>query len=86
MTTREDVEPVFQKALAIMDEREEIYGDAWKTNGPSVCMAEVIRKSNYIRVQWEREKADTPKFAEDLLDLINWAAYAYWHINNKETI
>jgi len=84
MTTREDIEPVFKKALELIDLREEIYGDSWKTNGPTVCMAEVINKANYVRAQWERGKYETDKLAEDLLDLMNWAAYSYWHLNNKE--
>lgn len=83
MSTRENIEPVFQKALELIDLREEIYGDSWKTSGPTVCMAEVVRKGNYVRAQWERGKCDTEKFAEDLLDLINWSAYAYWHVTGE---
>ncbi len=83
MTTRSDIEPVFQKALVLTDTKEEVYGDSWKANGTNVCMAEVIRKANYVRAQWERGKCDTEKFAEDLLDLMNWAAYSYWHITQK---
>jgi len=85
MTTRETIEPVFQKALELTDAHEVTYGDSWRTNGGSVCIAEVIRKASSIRAQWIRDKACTGKFAEDLLDLMNWSAYAYWHVTSKET-
>lgn len=85
MTTKQEIEPVFQKALNLVEEREETYGDAWKRNGREVCIAEVIRKANSIRAQWERGKCSTDKFAEDLLDLMNWSAYAYWHVTREKT-
>lgn len=84
MTTREDVEPIFQKALQLIESKEDVYGDAWKTCGTGVCIPEVFRKANYIRVQWEKGRYTTEKFMEDLLDLINWASYAYWLVE-KET-
>ena len=84
MTTREELGSVYDKALEIVDKREEIYGDAWKEGGCSVCVPEVLRKASYIRAQWERGKSETPKFREDLLDLMNWSAIAYWHVLKEE--
>ncbi|KKL62531.1 hypothetical protein LCGC14_2184290 [marine sediment metagenome] len=84
MTAVEDVKYVFEKALALMDEREEMYGDAWKRNGKGICIPEVFRKANYIRVQWEKNLCSTDKFLEDILDLINYAAFSY-HLVSEET-
>ncbi len=76
----DDLSPVFDKAMAIISQREEVYGDSWRQNGCSVCIPEVLRKASYIKAQWERGKQHTPKFEEDLLDLMNWSAIAYWHV------
>ena len=84
MTTREDVEPILQRALQLVDSKENVYGNAWKTCGKGVCVPEVFRKANYIRVQWEKNRYTTEKFLEDLLDLIAWASFSYYHIE-KET-
>lgn len=83
MTTRDDVEPIFQKALQLIENKEDVYGDAWKVCGKSVCIPEVFRKANYIRVQWEKDRYTTEKFMEDLLDLVNWAVYSYWHVERE---
>lgn len=83
MSTREDVEPVFQKALQLIEKKEEDYGDAWKAQGKGVCVPEIFRKAKYIRVQWERGHYTPEKFMEDLLDLIAWAAFSHWHIERE---
>ena len=80
MTAREELTPIFEAALKIVDQREGVYGDSWKQNGKDVCVPEVLRKASYIKAQWERNKSDTDKFREDLLDLLNWSAIAYWHV------
>lgn len=84
MTAREDVEPIFEKALQLVEAKEDVYGDAWKTCGKGVCNPEVFRKANYIRVQWEKNRYTTDKYLEDLLDLMAWSAFSYWHVE-KET-
>ena len=83
MACSEEVAHVFEKAKALLDEKEEVYGDAWKMSGRSVCIPEVFRKANYIRVQWEKNRTSTDKLKEDLLDLINWAVFAY-HLECEE--
>ena len=87
MTTRQDVEPVFQKALDLIEEREATYGDSWKQEGGNLCIREAVRKAKYINHQFERKKSNTPKFMGDLLDLMAWASFCYWHLDqeNKET-
>lgn len=77
MTCSEEVAHVFEKAKALLDKKEEDYGDAWKVNGRTVCIPEVFRKANYIRVRWEKGRGSSDKLMEDLLDLINWAVFAY---------
>lgn len=83
MSTREDVEPIFAKALQLVEAKEDDYGDAWKMQGKGVCIPEVFRKANYIRVQWEKGRYTTEKFMEDLLDLIAWASFSYYHIEQE---
>ena len=85
MAARQDIEPIFEKALKIIDDREDMYGDSWKASGKEVCIPEVFRKATYIRVQWERNKYTSEKFQEDLLDLMNWAAFALWHVEKETT-
>jgi hypothetical protein len=84
MASSDDVRPIFDIAVALLDEKEKLYGDAWKTNGKQVCISEVFRKANYIRVQWENKRITTEKLQEDLLDLMNWAAFAYFSEETKK--
>lgn len=78
MTTRKELAPVFEAALVIVDQREVTYGPSWQKDG-SVCLSEVFRKASDLRAQCVRGQQDTESFAEDLLDLINWAGFSYWH-------
>lgn len=83
MTSREDVQPVFEKALQVMESKEDVYGDAWRTCGESVCVSEVFRKANYIRVQRRNDRYTPDKLVEDLLDLINWSAFSIYLLEEE---
>lgn len=87
MSTREDIAPIFEKALAIVDDRETLYGDLWKKSGKEVTIPEVFRKANYIKAQYEKGRyAGNEKFKEDLLDIMNWAAFSVWHLEQEKKI
>ncbi len=84
MKASEEVKYVFDLALELLDKKEEVYGDSWKKCGKEVCIPETFRKSNYIRVQYEKGLGSTDKFLEDILDAICWHAFSY-HLVNEET-
>jgi hypothetical protein len=84
MTTESDISPIFKKALEVIKDREDMYGDSWKENGLDTCLGEIDRKAIYIKAQRSRGKYTSDKFKEDLLDLVNWSVFAYWHVENKE--
>lgn len=83
MTTREDVKYVFEKALKLLDEKEEIYGDSWKVGSTNTRISQIFRKANIVRIQWEKQHSTPEKLKEDLLDIMNWAAFAYWHLERE---
>ena len=69
---------VFEKALVLQIEKEKLYGkDSWQELGLSGCIEAAVRKAVYLKAQQDNGLAKTEKFSEDLLDLINWAAFAY---------
>ena len=80
MTTREEVSNVYELAKDVLDARESLYGDYWKRVGFDNCFAQIERKATYLKVQKENGHANSPKFKEDLLDLMNWCAFAYKHL------
>lgn len=81
MSSSQDISPIFQKACNLIETHEPVFADSWKRVGKDACMSEVLRKSAFIRVQWQKGRLNE----EDLLDLINLAGFAYWHmINEKE--
>ena len=84
MKSSEEVRSVFEEALAIVDEREEMYGDAWKRGGLDISLPQLFRKADRLRVQHNNGFTHTPKFKEDVLDLINWAAFTYYHLEEKK--
>ena len=73
-----EVNDVFALAKKLRDEKEVLYGeDSWKKLGLSGCLEAANRKAVYLKAQMYHEGVNTPKFREDLLDLINWAAFTY---------
>lgn len=83
MTTREDVELVFERVLRLIETKEDTYGDAWRACGGSVCISEVLDKAHYIRVQREKDRYTAERLMEDLLDLIAWASFSYYHVEQE---
>lgn len=77
MTSREEIAPVFELALKLLDEREPVYGDSWKESGFETCFEQIPRKANYLAVQKRNGFATSDKFGEDLLDQMNWCAMTY---------
>jgi len=72
------VEDVFVLAKKLRDEKETLYGtNSWKSLGLSGCLEAANRKATYLKAQMANTGVDTPKFREDLLDLINWTAFSY---------
>lgn len=84
MGTAADVVYVFRHAQELLDEKDKMYGDAWKQSGLPACLAEVIRKANYLKAQREHGLSSSDKFREDLIDIINWAALTCWHLDKEE--
>lgn len=78
MTGSKEVTHVFEEAKKLLDEKEAVYGDAWKTSGREACISQIFRKANYMRVQRKNGRVSTDKFLEDLLDLMNWCAFSYY--------
>ncbi len=84
MSAAEEVRPIFERALALLDEKEKKYGDAWRTCGRETSLRQLHEKSNYVKVLGKRKHYPNDVHLEDLLDLINRGAFAYYHID-KET-
>jgi hypothetical protein len=82
MSTPEQVKYVWEDAQNMLGEKDDEYGDSWKRAGSSTCIHEVFRKAEYLRTRAEKGRISTPKFREDLVDLICWGALAVWHIDN----
>lgn len=83
MKSSDEVRGVFEKALAIVDEREEMYGDAWKRGGLDTCLPQVFRKADKLRVQHMNGLTNTDKFRKGVLNLINWCAFTYYHLEER---
>jgi len=80
-------EQVWQLASQLRDEKEKLYGkDSWRELGLDGCLEASTRKAVYLKAQEKSTGPNTPKFAEDLLDLINWATFTYCIVeeNNHE--
>jgi len=72
-----EVEEVFVRAEKLRDEKEKLYGEgAWRSLGLSGCSEAAYRKALYFKAQMTNS-GDVNKIREDLLDLINWAAFSY---------
>ena len=84
MKSSDEVRYIYEKALAIVDEREEMYGDAWKRGGLDISLPQLFRKADRLRVQHNNGFTHTDKFKEDVLDLMNWAAFTYYHLEEKK--
>ena len=73
-----EVNEVFALSKSLLDAKEKLYGeDSWRELGLSGCLEAANRKAIYLKAQMTNGQIDTPKFREDLLDLINWAAFTY---------
>ena len=79
MTAAEEVKRIYDLAKGVLDEREPVYQDSWKKFGLDTCFENIPRKAEYLKVQKRNGKMDSPKFGEDLLDLMNWCAFTYMH-------
>lgn len=80
MKSSDEVKYIFDRALGIMDEREEMYGDAWKRGGLDTCLPQVFRKADKLRVQHTNGLTSTDKFKKGILNLVNWCAFTYYHL------
>ena len=73
-----DVSEVFVLSELLRGEKEKLYGEgSWRELGLSGCLEAANRKAIYLKAQMANAGVNTPKFREDLLDLINWAAFTY---------
>ena len=71
-------EDVFVLSKSLLDEKEKLYGEgSWRELGLNGCLEAAVRKAIYLRAQKAKGLVDTPKFREDLLDMIIWAAFTY---------
>ena len=78
-----EVESVFVLAKKLRDEKEELYDtDTWRSLGLSGCLEAAKRKAFYCVAQMSNG-SDDEKLREDLLDLINWSAFAYCLVENE---
>lgn len=69
---------VWEKATQLRTEKEKLYGaEAWRGLGIDGCLEAGARKATYLKAQRSNGLTDTEKFREDLLDMINWAAFTY---------
>lgn len=69
---------IWQLASDLRAEKERVYGiDTWRSLGLSGCLEAAVRKAMYLKAQMGSTGPHTEKFREDLLDLINWATFAY---------
>lgn len=77
--TSTEVSGVFKQALNLIDNREKDYQGSWKDEGLHAMVDSAYRKANYNRMRFEngRWKDDIAKTKEDLLDAINYSAFAY---------
>jgi len=87
MSTATDLEPIFEEAKALLEERESLLGDSWRTKGNiRNAMSQIFRKQRYLESMFDNKKTDDPRFTEDLKDLMNWCAMALWFVKSeKET-
>lgn len=82
MKTRDEIAPVFEQALQLLDGKEKIYGDSWK-RGKEVCLSGLKNKATYILNKLQR--GEYPSFEQDLLDLINWSGFCCKHLQEQST-
>jgi len=82
MNTRQSIEPIFQQALDLLEKRESLYGDSWRSSGGTACVRQMFEKIHQIDAYYHSHAAHPEHLPEDLLDLINLVAFVYWHIEN----
>jgi len=77
---------VYEEAKKLRDEKEAVYGDAWKMLDIKSCFEQIPRKTNYLVVQFRNGRYNThkEKFREDILDLINWCVFTYSKLEVKK--
>ena len=80
-----EVNEVYEEAKKLLDEKETMYGDAWKKTDLKTCFEQIPRKTNYLVVQFRNGRYNThkEKFREDILDLINWCVFTYSKLEEK---
>jgi len=81
MSTSEDLTPIFKEAIGLLEEREPILGDSWKSKADiSNSVSQILRKARYLEAMYSNGKTGDVRFVEDLLDIMNWAAMTVWFV------
>ena len=68
---------VFEKALGLVEDRELPYGNRWLGEPILYLWTSVFRKSEGLKHQLDNGVPDFENTKEQLLDLMNYAAFLY---------
>lgn len=75
----EEVSYVHELALNLLDTVQTRRGDLWRELSIENMIGQIERKALYLNAPRD------DRFKEDLLDIINWAAFIYYKVEEEET-
>ena len=84
--TIEETRHIYEKAMALMDEREKDYECSWREEGLDCMIGSLYKKGSQLRTMLGngRLRENTKRTKEDILDNINYGILAYRHLELEE--
>jgi len=85
LNTLEEVGYIYDKAKALMEERERDYQGSWREEGLGSAIHSAYKKGSQMRVMFEsgRWKENIGRIMEDCLDGINYFIFCYRHLDRS---
>jgi len=86
LKTLDEVRYIYEKAMALMEEREKDYEGSWREEGLGSSVHSAYKKGSQMRTMFEssRWKENIDRFKEDCLDGINYFVFCYRHLERLE--
>jgi len=86
LKTVEEVSYIYEKAKALMEEREKDYQGSWREEGLGSAVHSAYKKGSQMRTMFENGRflENVARTKEDCLDGINYFVFCYRHLDNLE--
>jgi len=85
LKTVEETGYIYERAKALMEEREKDYQGSWREEGLGSAVHSAYKKGSQMRTMFEggRWKENIPRMMEDCLDGINYFVFCYSHLDKQ---